>query len=299
MAANNEQLKAKQRIVKRRNIRRQHLPNCNPYQPMWPKDKEMTPNQRTSRTVHHIRKLTNQWFQCATKARNENIQAHFRKTVFGIKNKEVELWKDLVDDIIVDETRNIPPQVTSAAQEEERDVALKRRARDDNGLVEFTPNSDERKPKGRREKVPDTSRDAAHKKPTGGNAHDDDELMKQVAEVEENEGETDTFKTLHTTIKNNTRRETSYSGQQATNSGAQVTQEDAATTRQPRSTITLEDNGTAGNLPAANQEDARLATDAYNAKLKRASGLSAGRDEKINNHPNVHKPYTHYGGERT
>lgn len=58
-AANEALLKATEKAVKRRNILSTHLTDCNPYEPVLDENMDMTPQHRNSRTLHHMRKLTN------------------------------------------------------------------------------------------------------------------------------------------------------------------------------------------------------------------------------------------------
>lgn len=74
VATNNALLKAIKENEKRRYILGPRLPDCNSYDPIWEEEKETTPQHRSSRTIGHVRKLTTHWFQCATKARNEDIK---------------------------------------------------------------------------------------------------------------------------------------------------------------------------------------------------------------------------------
>lgn len=63
------------------------------------------------------------------------------------------LWKDLVQDIIVDESLQSAPKVTNGTLAENNEGAQKRKATAQNGPVGQTPNSAERKPKERRQRT--------------------------------------------------------------------------------------------------------------------------------------------------
>lgn len=70
------------------------------------------------------------------------------------------IWKDLVTDIVIDETMNTAPKVISEAQMDQGEQgggAMKRKAQAQNGPVGKTPKSAERKPKERRQRTPDNA----------------------------------------------------------------------------------------------------------------------------------------------
>lgn len=54
LAANEKILQANEKSGKRRNILGKHLPQCNPYRPIWDKEKDMKPQQQESSTVNHV-----------------------------------------------------------------------------------------------------------------------------------------------------------------------------------------------------------------------------------------------------
>lgn len=60
IATNDTLLARNLKNAMRRNILGRHLPDCNPYRPVWNALKEMTPQQQTSRTANHVRILTYQ-----------------------------------------------------------------------------------------------------------------------------------------------------------------------------------------------------------------------------------------------
>lgn len=110
----------------------------------------MTPQHRASLSVHHVRKTINQWFQCTTKAKNDNIKQYYKQRV-RIKNNDTNMWKDLVYDIEIDATMQVAPKVLDDTQENHRAGAIKRKSIDQLGPVGLTPNSTERNQKGRRQ----------------------------------------------------------------------------------------------------------------------------------------------------
>lgn len=96
---------------KRRNVLGEHIADCNPYSPRWEDFGEMTPQQQKKRTENHIRKLTYQWFQCAQKAKNEDIQQYYAEKVRRITNRDAHLWKSLVHNIEVDDSMEVASKV--------------------------------------------------------------------------------------------------------------------------------------------------------------------------------------------
>lgn len=82
-SSNDAQLRANQKNTKRRNVLGNFIPECNPYRPVC--NMEMNPQQRERRTVNHVQLLTYQWYQCATKARNDEIKALYLEKLRRIK----------------------------------------------------------------------------------------------------------------------------------------------------------------------------------------------------------------------
>lgn len=107
---------------------------------------EMIPHNRASRTTHHVRKTINQWFQCATKAKNDDIEEYYQERVLRIKNNDTNIWKDLVHDIEIDDAMNAAPKVLGDNKVDHRTGAIKQKAKEQLGPVGTTPNSAERNP---------------------------------------------------------------------------------------------------------------------------------------------------------
>lgn len=155
IAANDNllQMNAKKKV--RRNILGPFIQECNPYSPIWTNLEEMSPQQRVSRTAHHIRKLVNQWYQCAIQSKNEDVQQYYREKLQRATTTDKPLWTGLVHSIEVDDSMQSAPKVYSDAQADQSAGAQKRKARAQNGPVGYTPNSAERKPKERRQRTRD------------------------------------------------------------------------------------------------------------------------------------------------
>lgn len=198
IAANETLCETDAKNAKRRSILGALIPDCNPYRPRWEEFDNMTPTQQANRTENHIRKLTYQWYQCAKKSRNEDIQAYYTEKVRRIKTQDVDKWKGLVQDIVVDDSMDTAPKVYNAAQEAQRAAAQKRKARGQDGPVGRTPNSDERKPKERRQKIPDE--DTEEDKIQNTEEQDKSESIEAVMECTTEEGEPEAFDTLDETI---------------------------------------------------------------------------------------------------
>lgn len=134
----------------------EHIENCNPYVPVWSTHKEMSPQQRANRTAHHVRRLVNQWYQCAQKSKNETIQSYYQEKVRRVKSHDVHLWKNLVYNIDIEYYMQTAPTIFNDAQAEQYAGAQKRKARGNLGPVGQTLNSAERKPKEIRQRTATT-----------------------------------------------------------------------------------------------------------------------------------------------
>lgn len=135
----------------------------------------MSYQQRTSCTKHHVCKVVGQWYQCATKAKNESIQKYYSDKVRNVTEKDVDLWKDIVYDIEVDRSMKTVHIVHGDMTAEQRAKAVKSRARDQDGPVGGTPNSAERRPKGRRhQKMQDENQNGVAPAPFENPEQDED-----------------------------------------------------------------------------------------------------------------------------
>lgn len=159
----------------------------------------MTPHQRTSRILHHVRKTPYQWHQCATKAKNKDIKAFFQDRVRRIKSDEVNMWKDLVADTEIDKSMKTAAKVVGDNQLDQRAGAMKRKARDQKGPVGHTPNA-ERKPKGRRQRMKDATEEEGHGGTQNAENQDNDKMHDHPFEGEEVEEALDSFTALEDSI---------------------------------------------------------------------------------------------------
>lgn len=96
VAANEALLQANAKKKMRRNMLGPYIPECNPYRPIWTDQKEMYPQQRASRTAHHVRRLVNQWYQCARQSNNEDVQHYYREKLQKAVSTDRPLWTGLI-----------------------------------------------------------------------------------------------------------------------------------------------------------------------------------------------------------
>lgn len=178
IAANNALIKSNAKNNTRRNILGPNLPMCNSYLPIWSNLETMTPQQQVNRTAHHIRRLVTQWHQCAQKYKIEEIKHYYSERIRQIKRHDMPLWKDLVQDIIVDDSLQAAPKVINETIDEHNEGAQKRKARAENGPVGQTPNSAERKPKELRQRTQDPSENNETKP-----VHNSTDPMDTIAEI--------------------------------------------------------------------------------------------------------------------
>lgn len=92
------------------------------------------------------------------------------------------------------------PKVYNTAQEENRAGAKKRKERDQLGPVGLTPNFAERKPKGRRQQIPDNVDEKGKDQTNTTGKQEEDDMSMASHEAYENEGETDGFEPLDSTM---------------------------------------------------------------------------------------------------
>lgn len=67
-----------------------------------------------------MRKMTNQWLQCATKAKHEDIQKVFTDKVRSIKSGDIDPWKDLVHNIEIYNMLKVSPKVHGERKAKQR-----------------------------------------------------------------------------------------------------------------------------------------------------------------------------------
>lgn len=71
----------------------------------------MTPKKLATIIINHVLLLTYQWYQCAIKARNDDIKELYSEKVRRIKIHDFMLWKDLVYNKVVDTTMQEAPKM--------------------------------------------------------------------------------------------------------------------------------------------------------------------------------------------
>lgn len=128
--------------------------DCNPFVPKWD-DVELIPQKvQEQRRPRHIKKILDQWNQCAVRSQNDATREFYKLMLIRIAEEGGRhLWKDIVYDIQIDHTMLSYPKVIHTekeAQHAEQVRANKRRADAQHGPAAHTPISATRKRKGRK-----------------------------------------------------------------------------------------------------------------------------------------------------
>lgn len=131
---------------------------CNPFIPRRDNLALIPSKVQVQRNPQHVKRILDQWHQCATQSQSDTIKSFYRNLLVNIAENGRHLWGELVHEITVDKAMEVFQKVLATAQavkHAEKHCPNKRRAAANNGPANKTPLSAMRKRKGRKQNAED------------------------------------------------------------------------------------------------------------------------------------------------
>lgn len=143
------------KVKKEENILGEQYIECNPFNPCWDDGHLMTEEVKARRKPRHVKKILDQWYECAKRSQSEAIRNSYSQLLVRVAETGKHLWEHLVFKIEVDSTLTTFPKVYRTEAEVDQKAksrANKRSAGGQDGPATKTLMSAARKRKGRKRK---------------------------------------------------------------------------------------------------------------------------------------------------